>query len=974
MDFQQSWSSKRIKDAPRKPAGDWHKRKFSLGKLIFNKTFFKIVAILFLLGIIALFALFAWFSRDLPNPNQLLDRQVAQSTKIYDRTGQTLLYEIHGDQARTLVKLADIPNNVKWATIAVEDKNFYQHSGFSFAAILRTAVTDVLFHKSAGASTLTQQFIKNAVLTNQKTFTRKIKELILAYKLEKKFTKDQILQMYLNEIPYGSTAYGVEAASQRYFKKDVKNINLAEAAVLAALPQSPTVYSPYGSHKELLIARQHFILDLMAQQGYITKDEAAAAKNETLKFATDSEKITAPHFVMYVKELLTEQYGEAMVEQGGLKIITTLDVSKQEAAEKSVNDWWDRTKIIDKKTGQESMYNSFGASNAALVSIDPKTGQVLAMVGSRDYFNNDIDGQVNIATSPRQPGSSLKPLVYSTLFLKGYTPNTILYDVTTNFSSDPNNPYIPHDFTGNVLGPVSVRTALQGSLNIPAVKATYLAGLDNIVSLAKTFGYTTLNDPDRFGLSLALGGAEVELLEHTNAYGVFAQEGVYHPYATILEVDDKDGKVLEKWQAQSQTVLDQNIARETTDVLSDNNARAYMFGLHSNLTLGDRPVAAKTGTTNEYHDAWQMGYTPSLVTGVWVGNNNNDKMKSNSEAVNAAGPIWHQYMQNVLANTPVEQFNKPNVPITGKAILDGTIPGQTINIDKATGLLATDLTPPDMVIQKTFNQSHSILFYVDKDNPTGPMPTDPTKDSQFNEWEKDVQAWATKQTPTSSIELATGTPPTTFDNVHTADNKPVIKIISPTNNSIITGNTLTTNIQADAPRGVASVSYYINDNLFAQKTGHFFNLTNQPLTQFTNGYYNLKVTACDDVKNCASDSIELNLVGGNEKNNTSVSAVISSPANGLALGDGELPITIKFQLSNPTQIGRLEVYLRSSNNQESLIGTISSISSNDASLIWPGPKQSGTYILYGKVYNWEGDATKIAETTITITKSAATAQ
>jgi membrane peptidoglycan carboxypeptidase len=265
----------------------------------------------------------------------------------------------------------------------------------------------------------------------------------LAYKLEQKFTKDQILQMYLNEIPYGSTAYGIEAASQRYFGKDVKNIDLAEAAILAALPQSPTVYSPYGSHKALLIQRQYLILNMMANQGYITQDEADAAKKENLKFATDAENITAPHFVMYVKELLTEQYGEAMVERGGLKIITTLNITDQQAAEKSISDWWDKNKIIDKKTGVESPYNNFGASNAALVSIDPKTGQVLAMVGSRDYFNEDIDGQVNMATALCQPGSSLKPLVYSTLFLKGYTPNTILYDVFTNFSSDPKNPYTP---------------------------------------------------------------------------------------------------------------------------------------------------------------------------------------------------------------------------------------------------------------------------------------------------------------------------------------------------------------------------------------------------------------------------------------------------------------------------------------------------------------------------------------------------
>jgi 1A family penicillin-binding protein len=971
MDFQQSWSSKRINGGQRKPSRDWHKRKFSFSKLIFNKTFFKIVSVLIILGVITLFGVFTWFSRNLPNPNQLMDRQIAQSTKIYDKTGTHLLYEIHGDKARTLVQLQDVPNNVKWATIAIEDKNFYEHKGFSLQAILRTIVTDVLFHKKAGASTLTQQFIKNAVLTNEKTFTRKIKELVLSYKIEQKFTKDQILQMYLNEIPYGSTAYGVEAASQRYFKKDVKDIDLAEAAILAALPQSPTTYSPYGSHKSSLITRQHYILDLMVQQGYITKDEAEAAKNEQLNFAPNTENITAPHFVMYVKELLTNEYGEEMVEQGGLKITTTLDLNDQEAAEKTINDWWEKTKVIDKKTGKEDIYNSFGASNAAIVSIDPKTGQILAMVGSRDYFNSDIDGQVNIATSPRQPGSSLKPLVYATAFLKGLTPNTILYDVLTNFSSDPSSPYTPKDFTGNELGPVTIRKALSGSLNIPAVKATYIAGLDNILSLAKSFGYTTFSDPDRFGLSFALGGAEVKLLEHTNAYGVFAQEGVYHPYSAILKVEDKDGKILQQWQSSSQTVLDQNVAREITDILSDNDARSYMFGLHSNLQLGDRPVAAKTGTTNEYHDAWTMGYTPSIVTGVWVGNNDNKKMFSNSEAVNAAGPIWHQYMLAVLANTPIEQFNKPEIPVTGKAILDGTIPGQVVNIDKTTGLLATDLTPANMIIQKTYNQPHCILYYIDKNNPLGPVPTNPSTDPQYNEWEKDVQTWITKQAASSTSAMATGTPPTEYDNVHTTNNKPTVKIISPSDKSIINGNTLTTKIEADAPRGLASVYYYINDNLFIQKGGNSLNLNNESLSFLANGYYNLKVIACDDVQNCSSDSIELNLVGGEEKNSTNISASIISPTSGLAIGDGELPISIKFQTSNPNQVGRIEAYVKSG-EQDSLIGTIFSVANGNNSTSWSGPQKSGSYILYGKIYDWQGNLFKTPEITITITRATST--
>ena len=520
------------------------------------------------------FGLVAWISRDLPDPNRLIDRQLAETTKIYDRTGQTVLYEFHGDEKRTLVSLDEIPDYVKEATIAIEDKDFYKHGAFSLWAIFRTFVTNVLRGEKHGASTLTQQFIKNAVLSNEKTYTRKIKEVLLSYKLEQRFTKDQILQMYLNEIPYGSTAYGIEAASQHYFGKSVKDINLPEAAVLAAMPQAPTLYSPYGSNKDTLIARQHYILDQMVKQGYISEAKAEAAKQFELVFKPPTENIIAPHFVMYVKELLTEKYGETMVEQGGLKIYTTLDLYKQQIAEQVIDDH------------AQANEDKYGATNAGLVSIDPKTGQILAMVGSRDYFNDDIDGQVNVTISPRQPGSSMKPLVYAASFLKGYTPDTVLYDVVTNFSNDPDNPYEPHNYDSKERGPVTVRTALAGSLNIPAVKAIYLAGIDNVLDLAQEFGYTTLNDRSRFGLSLVLGGGEVKLLEHADAFAAFAREGIWHPTAAILKVEDRNGKVLEEFQPEQKQVLDPKVAREINDILSDNNARAYAFGEHNWLTLG----------------------------------------------------------------------------------------------------------------------------------------------------------------------------------------------------------------------------------------------------------------------------------------------------------------------------------------------------------------------------------------------------
>ncbi|MDD5071259.1 MAG: transglycosylase domain-containing protein, partial [Patescibacteria group bacterium] len=751
-----------------------------------NKRVLKFFVVSFLA--IAVFGLIfvAWISRGLPDPNKLMERQVAQSTKIYDRTGETILYEIHGDEKRTMVNLEEIPDYVKWATIAIEDKNFYKHGGISIWGIFRGVIWQTLRGKRAqGGSTLTQQFVKNAILTSERTVTRKIREWILSYGIEKKFTKDEILQMYFNEIPYGSTAYGVEAASQRYFGKSVRDINLAEAAILAALPQAPSRYSPYGSNLNLLINRQHYILDLMKEQGYIPEAKAEAAKRFSLEFKKQTENIIAPHFVMYIKEMLSEKYGEKMIEQEGLKIYTTLDLYKQKIAEEVV-------------TAQaEKNEKNYNAANAALVSLDPKTGQVLAMVGSRDFFNDEIHGQVNVATSLRQPGSSLKPLVYAAAFLRGYTPDTILYDVVTNFSIDPSNPYEPRNYDSREHGPVTIRKALAGSLNIPAVKTIYLAGIDNVLSLAADFGYTSLSDRDRFGLSLVLGGGEVKLLEHVNAYGVFAREGLFNPIAAILRIEDKNGNVIEELgEPKEKRVLDPKIARMINNILSDNGARSYIFGENSWLTLGSRPVGAKTGTTNDYHDAWTVGYTPSIVTGVWVGNSDNAAMKRGADGSVVAAPIWHNFMKKVLGDTPVEEFRGPEIVKTGKPVLDGEIEiGEKIKIDLASGLLATVYTPESFLEEKIYKQDHCLLYYVDKDDPRGPEPKNPGKDPQFELWESRVLAWAKA---TSTI---TASPPTEYDNLHKPENRPIFQIITPSSNQTITEPLLTARINASAPRG-----------------------------------------------------------------------------------------------------------------------------------------------------------------------------
>jgi 1A family penicillin-binding protein len=913
------------------------------------KRWFKLSAIalaaLILVGVFAL----AWMSRDLPDPNKLIDRKVAQSTIIYDRTGEHVLYEVHGDQKRTLINLSDLPDYVKWATISIEDKDFYKHKGFSLWAIFRTAVTNVLFGKNAGGSTLTQQFVKNAVLTTEKKYTRKIKELILAYRLERNFSKDEILQMYFNEIPYGSTAYGVEAASLKYFGKSAKDLTMGEAAILAAIPQAPSRYSPYGPNRNLLLGRQEYILDKMAEYGHITQEQADIAKKEVIKFKEQAENIIAPHFVMYIKEILGDKLGDKEVEQGGYKIYTTLDLTKQRIAEETV------------KEGALKNEKKYNATNAALVAIDPKTGQILAMAGSRDYFDTAIDGQVNISTSPRQPGSSLKPLVYSTAFTKGYTPNTILYDVVTNFSTDKSKTYEPRNYNGKEYGPISMRNALAGSLNTPAVKTLYLAGLNNVLAMAKTFGYTTLTDIDRFGLSLVLGGGEVKLLEHVNAYGVFARDGLYHPATGILKIVDHSGKTVEEFKNEESKAIDGNIAREINSILTDNSARAFIFGSKNYLTLSNRPVGAKTGTTNDFRDAWTIGYTPSIVAGVWVGNNDNSPMDKGADGSVVAAPIWNDFMKRVLGDTPVEQFKKPEIPHTGKGVLDGSSGETTVKIDVSTGLLATDLTPPDMVEEKTFRDAHCILYYVNKDDPTGPYPANPYDDPQFVLWESRVQAWAEKN------KYSTSTPPTEKDNVHIAENVPTITIVTPASNQVITDPSLVANIDAQSKRGIVKADYYIDEKFFSEITAAPFYLV-KDIGFLNNGYHQLTVKACDDVGNCKSEKTDFNLSLPNpQTGDLEISLLWNYPVSDLTVSTSSFPLLLKLDASNLPQIAEIKAFYTGGGQTKSIY-TANAVSVSPVEMNWRVSPPPGTYRLYAEASGWNGQKSKTSEITIIIKK------
>lgn len=914
----------------------------------------KIIISLLLLGLAGLMSagiFLSWISRNLPDPNRLMQREMAQSTKIYDRTGEEVLYEIHGNQNRTLATLDQIPDHLEQATIAIEDKEFYEHQGFSLWAIARTAVTNILYDRKAGGSTLTQQLMKNAVLTTEKTYTRKIKELILAYQAENIFTKNEILQMYLNEIPYGSTAYGVEAASELYFGKPVQEITLAEAAVLAALPQAPSKYSPYGSNKETLTQRQHYILGLMVEQGYISQEQADEAKKQELEFREPKIDIQAPHFVMYVKEVLASKYGEKMVEQGGLKIYTTLDMYKQKTAEEIVSEQAEKNKT------------NYNASNAALLSIDPKTGQILTMVGSRDYFDDEIDGQVNITTSKRQPGSSMKPLIYASSFLKGFTPKTVLYDVVTDFDPKDGETYEPRNYDLEEHGAVSMRKALAGSLNIPAVKTIYLAGVDKVLDLAEEVGYTTLQERDRFGLSLVLGGGEVKMTEHVNAYSAFAREGLVSPLSVILRVENADGEVLEEFENEPKQTLDTKVARMINDILSDNQARAYAYGQDNWLTLPNRPVAAKTGTTNNYHDAWTIGYTPSIVTGVWVGNNDNSEMKRGAAGGTVAAPIWHNYMKKILGDTPAENFREPEIPEREKPMLNGESGmGKEVQIDSSSGLLATEHTPEHLITTKAFADPHCILHYVDKSDPLGPSPEDPAQDPQYELWESRVRKWAEENGHLG----ATSSPPQEEDNVHKPENRPEVEIIKPKPNKTITDSLLTVDIETTAPRGINRAEYRINGNLLHTSFGYPFNLQKN-ISFLDNGYHKLDITVCDDVDNCTTVSREFNLLlnrpPGQEK---AVEISLISPSSGLAINSVDFPLSLSSGMVNPQRIAKINYYYKQDNNEPILINSVEPVNGNTANTTWTSPPSTGSYTVYAEAVKWSGETTTSNESLVII--------
>jgi penicillin-binding protein 1C len=665
----------------------------------------------------------------IPLPTRLTSETIPVSTKIFDRNGK-LIYEIYTDKKRTPIKINDVPKYLKDATISIEDKNFYSHRGFDVLGIVRGLSKIVTAGRAEGGSTLTQQLVKNALLTDERTIRRKAQELILTMIVEGIYNKNQILEMYLNSIPYGGTAYGIEAASETYFGKQVKDLNLAESALLAGLPQRPSTYSPFGAHPELAKSRQAEVLKQMVANKYISQDDSNKAFKEPLIYASINPP-QAPHFALWIKEQLTNKYGVKMVEQGGLRVYTTLDLDIQNIAQLAVAT--EVGKLKKQKVG-----------NGAAIVTRPGTGEILAMVGSKDYFALDEDGKVNITIASRQPGSSIKPLNYALAIKdKKITPATAIADVPTCFNVVGQETYCPVNYDGTFHGLVEARFALGNSYNIPAVKILALNGLENFIAFIKQMGLTTITDPKDYGLSATLGGLLVRPYDMAQAFGVFANQGISQPLTAITKVTDWKGNVLEETDPTKNNLTGTRILEPTvtfliSHILLDNNARSSAFGPSSYLNVSGHPeVSVKTGTTNDRRDNWTIGYTANAVVVTWVGNNDNTSMSGAVSGVSGASPIWNKIMKLVLDKAekgaydtnekghswpkqpdgvvgaticsdtggapPSQDPANPGCPTRFEYFLSGTVPGtanvvnQDVFINNATGQMAAQGDPPDQI-------------------------------------------------------------------------------------------------------------------------------------------------------------------------------------------------------------------------------------------------------------------------------------
>src|SRR5574343_264031 len=748
----------------------------------------------------------------LPDFNSFLDYKISNSTKIYDRTGDIVLYDLQGFVRRTEIPLSEMGENLKKATIAVEDSSFYSHKGIRPTSIVRAIWANLKSgRKTQGGSTITQQVVKNALLTRDKALSRKLKEWVLALRIENTLTKDQILELYLNQNPYDGVTYGAYEGAQGLFSKEPKNLTVAEAAYMAAIPKGPSIYSPYGENKQRLEDRKNYVLKRMLETGAITDIEYQNALAEQVKFSPiENRGIKAPHFVFFIQKYISEKYGEDAVENGGLSVYTTLDYDLQKKAEE-----------VLKKRSLEAE-KAFDATNQALVAIDPKTGQILAMAGSRDYFDKNIDGAYNVATAKRQPGSSFKPFVYVKAFEKGYTPQTVLFDVPTEFNTGcppwGNNSnkecYRPENYDGNFRGPMSLRDALQQSINVPAVKTLYLVGVNEAIKFAKDIGVELSGDKNQYGLSLVLGGGEVSLLDMVHGYSTLANYGEFLPKTAILRVVDSKNNILEEFEEkEGEQVISRDAVKTLDSVLIDNNARIPTFGANSALYIPGFQVAAKTGTTNNNRDAWLIGCTPNLAVGVWAGNNDNKAMKKGGAAI--AGPSWNEFMRYALSKYPPEIFeDAPTINPSLSPVLRGSWMGNEFKIiDSRTGMPANDQTPLEFRKEIITANVHSILYWIDKDNPTGPQPTNPYSNPMFKNWEYGVTNWWSKNKGRYGNSMTLG-----FDY---SNNKTEINILTDTF-SLIKNGVLSIDFDVKSSKNIIKTNIFFNGKYIGQTTTKSF--------------------------------------------------------------------------------------------------------------------------------------------------------
>jgi len=800
-----------------------------------------------LLAFVGAFIFLPFFAFNLPSPDRVVRRE-GFSTKIMDRNGE-LLYDIFADQKRTPVELDQIPDYLKQATISIEDKNFYEHQGFDPFGMLRGLSRIFTRGYAQGGSTLTQQLVKNVLLSPERTIFRKVKEFIMAIQIERKYSKDEILKMYLNEVPYGGTAWGVGAASETYFGKDVADLNLVESSILAGLPQRPSIYSPYSAYPDAYKDRTTAVLRRMREDGHINEEqEAEAVKQlEDIEFEERGANFKAPHFVQYVQRILEERYGERVVEQGGLKVTTSLDLELQESAQEIVADEIEKV---------ESLH----ITNGAAVVIDPETGEILAMVGSKDFNDPDYDGQVNVTLSLRQPGSAIKPITYVTALKKGYTASTLLMDVPTKFPGGVGQPdYEPENYDGEYRGPIQLRYALANSINVAAVKVLALVGIKETLTTAYDLGISSLEPTTdtlrRVGLALTLGGGEVRLLELTGAYGAFMNKGFRVEPVAILKVEDQDGDTLEEIEPKKgRRVLTPEQAYMMVDMLSDNEARSAVFGLNSLLNIPGRSVAVKTGTTNDKRDNWTVGGNMHAVVGVWVGNNDNTPMQRVASGISGASPIWRKIVLEALSGKPNLSFEVPGGVVTAaidnisgyaahdgypsriEKFIDGTQPGEDpvhkkLKVCKSDGKLAT----PADVASGNYDEKEYFIFKEE----------DPTSVSgETNWWQDGINSWLAGQGDSRYH------PPTEYCGTQ---NPVGVGFVSPDDHSSNMPNKFNVEIRADSTGDIVRVELEVDGSTVKTFTARPFRYD----LNLPQGVHTLKAIAKDNNNNSSDSTITI---------------------------------------------------------------------------------------------------------------------